>query len=54
MKDIIKIVKSPEDSSLLPEGFSKALNEAKEERGGFLSILLGTLGARLLGNSKKR
>ena len=35
---------------MLPEGFSKALNEAKEERGGFLSILLGTLGARLLGN----
>ena len=50
MKDIIKIVKSPEHSSLLPEGFSKALNEAKEQRGGFLSMLLGILGARLLGN----
>ena len=50
MKDIIKIVKSPEDSSFLPEGFSKALNEAKEQRRGFLSMLLGTLGARLLGN----
>ena len=49
--DIIKIVKSLEDSSLLPEGVSKTIqNEAKEQRGEFLSILLGTLGASLLGN----
>ena len=48
--DIIKIVKSLEDSSLLP-GVSKTIqNEAKEQRGEFLSILLGTLGASLLGN----
>ena len=51
MKDIIKIVKSLEDSSLLPEGVSKTIqNEAKEHRGGFLSMLLGILGASLLRN----
>ena len=51
MKDIIKLVKSLEDSSLLPEGVSETIqNEAKELRGGFLSMLLGTLGASLLGN----
>ena len=49
MKDIIKIVKSLEDSSLLPEGVSKTFqNEIKEQRRGFLSMLLGTLGASLL------
>ena len=51
MKDIIKIVKSLEDSSLLPEGVSKTIqNEVNEQRGGFLKILLGTLGVSLLGN----
>ena len=51
MKDIIKLVKSLEDSSLLPEGVSETIqNEAKELRGGFLSMLLGTLGTSLLGN----
>ena len=51
MKDIIKLVKSLDDSSLLPEGISETIqNEAKELRGGFLSMLLGTLGAILLGN----
>ena len=51
MKDIIKIVKSLEDSSLLPEGVSETIqNEAKEQSGGFVSMLLGTLGATLLGN----
>ena len=51
MTDIIKLVKSLEDSSLLPEGVSETIqNEAKELRGGFLSMLLGTLGASLLGN----
>ena len=49
MKDIIEIVKSLEDSSLVPEGVSKIIqNEAKEQRGGFLSMLLGTPGASLL------
>ena len=51
MKDIIKIIKSLEDSGLLLEGFSETIqNEAKEQKGGFRSILLGTLGASLLGN----
>ena len=51
MKDILKIVKSLEDSGLLLEGVSKTIkNEAKELKGGFLSMLLGTLGAGLLGN----
>ena len=51
MKDIVKIVKSLEDSSLLLEGVSEIIqNEAKEQRGVFLSMLLGTLCASLLGN----
>ena len=51
MKDILKIVKSLEDSGLLLEGASKTIkNEAKGQKGWFLSMLLGTLGASLLGN----
>ena len=51
MKDIIRIVKSLEDSGLLLKGVSKTIqNEAKEQKGGFLSMLLGKLGANLLGN----
>ena len=51
MKDIIKIVKSLEDSGLILKGFSKTIqDEAKEQKGGFLRMLLGTLGASLLGN----
>ena len=49
MKVIIKIVKSLEDSSLLLEEVSETI-KAKEQRGAFLSIFLGTLGASLLGN----
>ena len=46
MEDIIKIVKSLDDSVLLLKGVSKTIhNKAKEEKGGFLSMLLGTLGA---------
>ena len=49
--DIIKIVKSLEDSGLLIEGVTKTVqNEVKEQKGGFFSMLLGTLGASLLGN----
>ena len=49
--DIIKIVKSLEDSSLLLNGVTETIqNEVKEQKGGFLSMLLGTLGASLLGN----
>ena len=51
MEDIIKIVKSLEDSGLLLEGVSETIkNEAKEQKRGFLSMLLGTLGASLLVN----
>ena len=49
--DIIKIVKSLEDSGLLLKGVTESVqNEVKEQKGGFLSMLLGTLGASLLGN----
>ena len=51
MKDIIKIVKSLEDSSLLLNRVTETVqNEVKEQKGGFLRMLLGTLGAILLGN----
>ena len=55
MDDILKIVKSLEDSGLLLKGVSETIqHEAKEQRGGFLSILLGTLGASLLGDILSR
>ena len=51
MEGIIKIVKSLEDSGLLLKGVSGTIqNEAKEQKGGFLSMLLGTLSTILLGN----
>ena len=51
MDDIIKIVKSLSDSVLLLKGVSETIqNEAREQKGGFLSMLLGTLGASLLEN----
>ena len=51
MNDILKIVKSLEDSGLLLKEVSETIqHEAKEQRGGFLSMLLGTLGASLLGD----
>ena len=51
MNDILKIVKSLEDSEVLLKDVSETIqNEAKEQRGGFLSMLLGTLGASLLGD----
>ena len=51
MDDILKIVKSLEDSGVLLKGVSETIqNEAKEQKGGFLSMLLGTLGASLLGD----
>ena len=52
MEYIIKIVKSLEDSGLLLKGVSETIqNEAKEQKGEFFSMLLGTLGASLLGNT---
>ena len=51
MKDIMKIIEALENSGILLKGVSKTTeNETKEQRGGFLSMLLGTLGASLLGN----
>ena len=51
IEDIIKIVKSLEDSGLLLKEVTETVqNEVKEQKGGFLSMLLGTLGASLLGN----
>ena len=51
MEDILKIVKSLEDSGVLLKGVSETIqNEAKEQKGGFLSLLFGTLGASLLRN----
>ena len=52
MDDILKIVKSLANSGLLLKGVSETIqHEAKEQRGGFLSMLLGTLGASLLGDT---
>ena len=51
MDDILKIVKTLENSGLLLKGVSETIeHEAKEQRGGFLSMLLSTLGASLLGD----
>ena len=51
MDDILNIVKSLENSGLLLKGVSETIqHQAKEQRGGFLSMLLGTLGASLFGD----
>ena len=51
IKDFIKIVKSLKDSSLLLKGVTETVqNEVKEQKGIFLSMLLGTLGSSLLRN----
>ena len=51
MNGIMKIVNSFEESGLLIKGVRKIIkNESKEQKGGFLKMLLGTLGASLLGN----
>ena len=51
IEEIIKIVQSREHSGLLLKGVTETVqNEVKEQKGGFLSMLLGTLGANLLGN----
>ena len=50
IEDIIKIVKSRE-TGLLLKGVNETIqNEVKEQKGGFLSMLLDTIGASLLGN----
>ena len=51
MNDILKIVQALEDSTILLKGATKKVkNETKEQKGGFLNMLLVTLGASLLGN----
>ena len=51
MNDIIKIIEALENSGILLKGVTKTIeNETKEQRGGFLGMLLGTLGGSLLGN----
>ena len=51
IEDVIKIVKPLQESGLLLKGVTESVeNEVKEQKGGFLSILLRTLGASLLGN----
>ena len=51
INDIMKIVQALEDSNILLKGVTKKIkNEAKEQKGGFLSMLLGALGASFLGH----
>ena len=51
MQDLLKIVKSLEDSGILLNGITETVKkEVKEQKGGFLSMSLGTLGASLLGD----
>ena len=55
MNDIMKIVEALENSNILLKGVTKTIkNETKEQKGGILSALLGTLGASLLGNLLSR
>ena len=54
MNDILKIVRSLEDSNILLKGVTKTIkNETKKQKGELLGMVLGTLGASLLGNRKK-
>ena len=51
MNDIMKIVQALEESNIFPKGVTKTIkNETKEQKRGFLSMLLGTLGASFLEN----
>ena len=51
MEDLTKIVKSLDDSGLLLKRVTESVqNEVKEQKSGFFSTLLGTLGSNLLGN----
>ena len=51
MQNIIKMIKSLEESGLLIKDVSKTIkNEAKKQKVAFLRMLLGTLGSSLLGN----
>ena len=51
INDIMKIIQALEDSNILLKWVTKTIkNETKEQKGGYLSMLLGTLGTSLLGN----
>ena len=51
MNDVMKIVQALEDSNILLKGVTKTVkNETKDQKGGFLNMLLDTLGASFLGN----
>ena len=51
MQDLLKIVKSLEDSGILLDGITETVkNEVKEQKGGFLSLFLRALGDSLLGD----
>ena len=51
MNDIMKIVQAREDFNILLKEVTKTIkNETKEQKRGFLIMLLGTLGANLLGS----
>ena len=51
INDMMKIIQALEDSNVLLKGVTKTIKkETKEQKGGFISMLLGTLGASLLGN----
>ena len=50
MNDVMKIVQALEDSDVLLKGVTKTIKNETKEQGGFLSMLLGTLGVSLLGN----
>ena len=55
MNDIMKIIEALENSGILLKGVTKTIeNETKEQRGGFLGMVLGTLGASLLGTLLSR
>ena len=55
MNNIMKILKSLEESGLLIKSVSETIkNEAKEQKGGFLGMLLGTLGASTIRESNNR
>ena len=51
MNGIMKIIEASENSAILLKEVTKTVeNEIKEQRGGFLGMILGTLGASLIGN----
>ena len=55
LNKMMKIIKSLEDSNILSKGATKTTeNETKEQKGGVFGMLLGTLGATLLGNMLAR